>query len=765
MEILRRDESTGGIIRHYGVSEDLSADNPLKGGEVFDPRTRSWYKAAVEAGSSVFTPVYLDYEANELMVSAARPIYDNSGTLRGVLVADILLSDLGTHLREVVGSKDGYAFVIEKDAGLLIANSLGMDNYSVSRSGALRRHTLESLELPSIVEAYQQYIANQNPQMFLRVGEVNLHANSREFHRNGLDWVIMTAIPETFLMAEVVRSIGMTALLIVTTIALSLAVYFGITRKLLKPMNGLLVVAEHIANGSLSERAPVVRNDEIGRISIAFNRTADKMLYLINNLESLVQSKTSDLEANKDRLRLLLDSTAEAIYGVDMEGNCTFCNKNCLKLLGYTGEDDLLGRNMHETLHHTRSDGTPFPASECGITNSIRHGIGKNADDEVFWRADGTWFSTEYHAYPQTKNGEVTGAVVTFMDITERKKREEEIRYLSSHDVLTGLYSRWHFQEAMKSVDVPENLPLSIIFADLNGLKMTNDIFGHAAGDALILKASEILIASCREGDMVARVGGDEFVILLPRTDMESASKIIDYIRLGFQGARVAAVKCSISLGFDTITSTETSMQEAIANAENAMYKDKTLNRKSINKGMIDAIMEGLHEKSPKEKRHSIGVSALCGRIGEALLLPDADVKKMREAGFLHDIGKVALEEHVLHWDQLADEEREKIRQHSALGYRILNLFDDTLDLAEGVLSHHERWDGTGYPKGLKGNDIPLLSRVISVAETYERVVSGEDSQTPRGRDVALQIIREGSGKQFDPQIAGLLVQLVEEEA
>ena len=765
MEILRKDESTGGIIRHYAVQGDLTAGEPLKQGESYDPRTRAWYKAAVEAGGPAFSPVYLNYAANELMVSASRPVYDEAGSLLGVLVADILLSDLGAQLREVVGAGGGYAFVLEKHAGALVANSLGMDNFSVSRSGALRRHTLEALDIPAVTQALIQYKAEPNRQMFLRAGELNLHVNSLEYHRQGLDWVIMTAIPESFLMAEVLRSIRLTALLVVIAIALSLAIYYGITIKLLRPMNQLLAVAERIASGSLTERAVVVRQDEIGRISSAFNKTADRMLYLINHLEEMVKAKTADLEASKDRLRLLLDSTAEAIYGVDTQGNCTFCNKNCLKLLGYASEDDLLGRNMHETIHHTRADGTPIPISECEITKSLRLGVGKNADDEVFWRADGTRFFAEYYAYPQMQDGAAIGAVITFMDITQRKKRDEEIKYLSSHDVLTGLNNRWYFQEAIKRIDVPENLPLSVIFADLNGLKMTNDIFGHAAGDALVVKASEILVHSCREGDMAARVGGDEFVILLPRTEMEGASKIIENIRRGFAGARVAAVKCSISLGCDTKTSPETSAEEAIANAENAMYKDKTLNRKSINKGMIDAIMETLHEKSPKEKRHSIAVSDLCGRIAAAMKLPDADVSKMRQAGYLHDIGKIVLEEHVLHWDDLDPAEREKIHQHAAVGYRILNLFDDTLDLAEGVFSHHERWDGTGYPKGLKGNDIPVISRIISVAETYERVSSGADTREPGGKEMALQVIREGAGKQFDPQIADLMVRMMEKEA
>lgn len=765
MRILRRDRSTAGILRQYLVQADLTAGEALKGGQIQDPRTLSWYKAAVDTGAPAFSPIHLDYAVNQLMVSASRPIYDSAGGLKGVLFVDILLSDLGADLQETVSGSEAYAFVVEKETGLLVANSLGLDNYSVSQSGSLRRYAIDELDVPGIAESFHQFSIGSDAEHFLRSDDQNLHVNAREYKRAGLDWAILTIIPEPYLMAEVDRNIWRTAILVVVTILVSMLIYYGIAGRLFRPMKNLILVAEHIASGRLSERAVVARNDEIGRISMAFNQTADKMQFLINNLEELVRLKTADLEASKDRLRLLLDSTAEAIYGIDTDGNCTFCNKNCLELLGYAREEDLLGRNMHEAIHHTKANGTPFPISECGIMQSICLGVGKHSDDEVFFRSDGTRFFAEYHAHPQIRGGAVLGAVISFMDITESKKRDEEILYLSSHDMLTGLYNRWYFQQAMKQIDDPENLPLSVIFADLNGLKMTNDIFGHAAGDALIVKASEILVASCRKDDMIARVGGDEFVILLPRTDRDSALRIIERIHGDLAGARVEAVKCSISIGCDTRTSLVTPLEETVANAENAMYKDKTLNRKSINEGMIGAIMETLHEKSPKEKRHSIGVSELCGRIGAAMKLPAADVKKMREAGYLHDIGKIALEEHVLHWDGLKEEEREKIRQHSAVGYRILTLFDNTLDLAEGVYGHHERWDGTGYPKGLKGDDIPLLSRIISVAETYERVLSGEDSSEPGGRDKALRIIREGAGRQFDPQIAGLLIRLIEEEA
>jgi len=144
------------------------------------------------------------------------------------------------------------------------------------------------------------------------------------------------------------------------------------------------------------------------------------------------------------------------------------------------------------------------------------------------------------------------------------------------------------------------------------------------------------------------------------------------------------------------------------------------------------------------------------------LHLPENEIGKLERAGYLHDIGKIVLEEGLLTKDTLSDEELDKMQQHSTVGYRILSLFDDTLDLAEYVFGHHERWDGAGYPRGLKGEQIPLLSRIISVVETYERVLNRGEFPLKNRILAALDVIKNGAGTQFDLQIAGRFVQMIE---
>ncbi|NLG28394.1 MAG: HD domain-containing protein, partial [Chloroflexi bacterium] len=275
--------------------------------------------------------------------------------------------------------------------------------------------------------------------------------------------------------------------------------------------------------------------------------------------------------------------------------------------------------------------------------------------------------------------------------------------------------------------------------------------------------SSANLRLACRKSDIAARVGGDEFIILLPNTSRDDAGKILARIKSGFADARVEGIRCSASLGLDTKQAPEQSLDEIMANAADAMYLDKTMNRKSINKNILSTIIESLHARYPEEKRHALAVSALCADVGAALHLPTDEIAMLERAGYLHDIGKITLDEIIIAKGELSDEENEQMQQHTAVGYRVLSLFDDTLDLAEHVYGHHERWDGAGYPRGLKGEQIPLLSRIIAVAETYDRVLNRGELPLDDRERAALNALVAGAGTKFDPPVVEVFVAMVAE--
>ncbi len=342
------------------------------------------------------------------------------------------------------------------------------------------------------------------------------------------------------------------------------------------------------------------------------------------------------------------------------------------------------------------------------------------------------------------------------------QERTSQIQYLSRHDTLTGLLNRHSFEDTLKKYDTKAYLPISIIFADVNGLKMINDVFGHSSGDMLIKKIADILKKSCRSEDAVARVGGDEFIILLPNTEEKEVIMVVERIKAGLSGEKVNDIQCSIAIGYDTKTSAYEDVEKIIGNAENEMYQDKAISRKRFADDAINTIIHSLQGKSRLEKVHSNHVAGLCERMGKALGLPQPEVKKLYDAGYLHDIGKIVIENTLLNKQGgFTQYEQQELRQHTVTGYKILKLFDHTLDLADDVYAHHERWDGSGYPKGLKGQEIPLNARIIALAESYDNKLSRLKEVTAGGILQILEEMQEEAGKYYDPELTVVFIDMI----
>lgn len=466
------------------------------------------------------------------------------------------------------------------------------------------------------------------------------------------------------------------------------------------------------------------------------------------------------IKENEDKLELILNSTYEAIYGIDKNGNCTFCNKSCLELLGYNKHEDLIGENMHLLIHHSHKDGSQLLINECQVLNACKKGVGVHVDDEVYWQSDGTFFEVEYHSYPQYRDGEIIGAVITFTDITSRRNAEKENIYLNSHDSLTGLYNRRYYEEELGGLDKESNLPISIIMTDVNGLKQTNDIFGHTAGDLLLQKAADTLKNVCRKDDIIARLGGDEFIVILPKTSKEEVEAIANRIKINYSKQRVEAFTCSISVGCDTKYLIKEDIMQVIVNADELMFSEKVLDRKSNTS--YSAIIQSFYKNNPEEEGHSKRVSELCQRTGKFMELSESETRRLGEAGLLHDIGKIAINFSFLNrYDKLNNQEWQLMKRHPVVGYRILNSYEETLELAKYVLSHHERWDGSGYPKGLKGETIPRVSRIIALVESYDVMVNGTTYKKALSKDDSIAEIKRNAGTQFDPEIAEIFIKML----
>lgn len=339
-------------------------------------------------------------------------------------------------------------------------------------------------------------------------------------------------------------------------------------------------------------------------------------------------------------------------------------------------------------------------------------------------------------------------------DITEDKKRRERVEFLSYHDQLTGLYNRRFFVEELHRLDVERNYPLCIIMADVNGLKLINDSFGHAIGDNLIVKVADVLREACRADEIISRVGGDEFVILIPRIENEHAEKLIVRIQEIASSVNVSSVNLSVSFGWDIKRSPDEDVQEIFNRAEDMMYRMKLIEGPNMRGKTVDNIIETINSKSKVEKEHSENVAKLCKAFAKSLDFSDRDVRSMRTIGLLHDIGKIAINDELLYKKvDLTEEEFNDIKKHSEIGYRILSSVNDLSEIADLILHHHERWDGTGYPMGISGEDIPLESRIIAIVDAYDSMINERHYKKKMSVEEAKEELKRNAGTQFDPRL------------
>ncbi len=346
-----------------------------------------------------------------------------------------------------------------------------------------------------------------------------------------------------------------------------------------------------------------------------------------------------------------------------------------------------------------------------------------------------------------------------------RNQAEEKIRQLSFYDSLTGLYNRHFLEEEAYRMDTERQFPLSVIMADLNGLKLVNDTYGHSVGDEMLEHVAEKLKQSCREEDVIARWGGDEFVILLPQTGEREAYAVCSRINSNCSRLFVREVPVSLVMGVATKTSGDKDLEQLLGEAERKMYQHKLEESRSEKSAVLKALLKALEQKSYETKEHTRRMQEIAEKIGSRLQLPKSEQKRLSLLITLHDIGKINLPEELLTKEApLTAEEWKKVREHPEAGYRIARATEEFAHVAEEILSHHERWDGKGYPRGLQGEEIPLLARITAIADAYEVMTRHRPYQEALSWEEVAREFEKGAGNQFDPELIEIFLQILEEE-
>jgi diguanylate cyclase (GGDEF)-like protein/PAS domain S-box-containing protein len=474
----------------------------------------------------------------------------------------------------------------------------------------------------------------------------------------------------------------------------------------------------------------------------------------------LVRSQ-AELHESEEKYEILFANSPDA-YLIITDGVFSDCNKAAEEMFK-SKRHEILGKTPGNISPPVQPNGKYSPESSMeNIETALQKG--HFTFEWVHCRPGGDQFWVEVSLSPMYIRGRQL-LFAACRDITDRKSVEEKINFMSYHDSLTGLYNRRYLEEEMKRLDTARQLPISLIMADLNGLKLVNDTYGHRTGDQMLRLAADILKSACREEDILVRWGGDEFIILLPQTSKEEALEIGKRINDFYKDASVKNIPVSIALGVSAKQSPEYSIRKLLKEAEDNMYKVKLTESRSTKSAVLGALLKALAAKSFETNTHTGNMQEIALKIGREMNLPESELRRLTLLITLHDIGKINIPEEILTKESpLTAEEWEIIRKHPEIGYRIALATEEFAHVAEDVLSHHERWDGSGYPRGLKGLQITMLARITAVADAFEVMTNGRPYKKAMSPDAAIEELKRSSGSHFDPTVVETFLSIIENE-
>ncbi|GBF33038.1 sensory box HDIG domain protein [Desulfocucumis palustris] len=467
------------------------------------------------------------------------------------------------------------------------------------------------------------------------------------------------------------------------------------------------------------------------------NKKVTKRLSQITVVNEIMKQQLEEYKKTEEALersnrqnKLILEAVVDGIYGVDLNGNTTFVNPAAVRITGF-GPEDMIGRNQHQILHHTKEPGLPYHHNDCPIHATMRDGIPRQLNNEIFWRKDGSSFPVEYTCTPVSENGKVAGAVVVFRDITSRRMaeaalRESEERYRSLVEQSSdGIYI---FDPVTRKVQEANAQFLTMMgYSEIE--------FGGLLLDDFILADSDSIYKN------ITKVLTERQVNIGTRKYMRRDGLPVD----------VEIVASLISYGSDHVVMVNVRDITERRRAEEVINKSFA-NLKSTLKETVNALSATAEKRDPYTAGHQQRVASLACAIAMEMNLGEDMVEGIHVAATLHDIGKIYVPAEILSKPgRLTDIEMELIKTHPQMGNDIIKRIPFTYPVAEIVLQHQERFDGSGYPSGLAGEEILLEARILSVADVVEAIASHRPYRPALGIDKALEEIHRNRARLYDP--------------
>ena len=483
-------------------------------------------------------------------------------------------------------------------------------------------------------------------------------------------------------------------------------------------------------------------------------------IYLISKLKNERQTNekhlniiTKNLRNKEQQCKILFENLSEFIL-VIQDSLIVLANNRAMAQSGYN--NDIIGMQLEsiiveEDIEKAKTFLNSIPSLDDKETK-IQFRV-KNVDGGHIW-VEATGFDVIWD--------NKQSILLLLVDTTKSRYAEEKLMHICYHDQLTGLYNRRFFEEELKRIDTSRNFPIGIMMIDINGLKLINDAFGHISGDNLIKMVSDLIKIELRSDDIIARIGGDEYSIILSNVSESDLIALKTRIEASAKTKYIQGVPVSLAIGYALKYDEKIDISQIENSADVMMYQDKLATRAKIRKEAIEIIVENLENRYPNEKQHAKGTSDLCKKIGRQLGFSQSQLLEVLTLGYYHDIGKIALQENILNEKKALDDVQwDNLKRHPETGYSILSSSNEFAGIAESVLSHHERWDGKGYPKNIKGEEIPLYARVVAVAEAYDSLTREQPYRPAMEHEEAIEFIRKNAGTQFDPSIVRAFIKVM----
>lgn len=585
-------------------------------------------------------------------------------------------------------------------------------------------------------------------------------------------WVIGTGVytndinqiiseKQSIQLTEMKKDLLQNAAIIMSLFVCVLVFLIMIARSITEPMQYAIEYAEQIANGIFSGVMPksyLTRRDEVGSMTKALLKMQDSIATLLYEKEN----SHEQLVKEKDFLNLVLVTIEDGILVLDDRGNIQMVNKAALQILEME-ESSLVGKCYQMILQLTDKNGASYQQ------NLIEQSIQRNQSiprRESYLQLGERQILIEENACPiKDHHNQISGIVYIFRDITATMIRQKEIEFLSYHDQLTGLLNRRCFEKESERLVEEKKYPVSLIISDLNALKLTNDAFGHLVGDQLIIAYSKALKAAFRENDLIFRIGGDEFAVLLPETPAKEARNCVKRIRKDLEKVQVDQIPVTAAFGIGVMKEKDNSFAEVFRHADEAMYKQKLSDYAQVKRAIINQIILSNYENQPEKRQEIQKCTTMMRRYMHWMQMDQSVTQKMLKLALVHDIGNITVSRLILNKKEvLTNHDWTQIKAHPVSGYHILKNIDQYSEIAEYVLAHHEWYNGSGYPRGLSGKRIPLESRVLAFVSDYCAMTTKRAYRNSLSKQEAIVIMNSEKGRRYDPDLLGGFLQFLEIE-